>query len=70
MKQYIEKVCSTCKGGECHITKFIENGIVYTKCINYIKDSSKIEGYKKPLDKTANHTRMVMPKLVSDWSRV
>lgn len=70
MEEYIKKVCSTCKNNDCHITRFKDKGITYIKCTNYKKDEDKIKGYKRPLERTAKISKLVMPKLISDWSRL
>lgn len=64
-----EKVCKYCKA-DC--TKAIvfeekENETIM-QCIDYKKDESKIEGYKKPLERTAKLERTVMGVSGCDWS--
>lgn len=56
---FLEKVCFVCKNYKTEncskiIQKEIKNGITITSCKTYLKDSSKIEPYKKPLIVTAD----------------
>ena len=53
-----EKICTTCKKSnteKCkkNIVKKKENDILSIKCLNYVKDLSKIKKYEKPLITTA-----------------
>lgn len=43
------------------------NNAMYGKCIDYEKDKDKIEGYKKPLTRTAKLERTVMGLSSPDW---
>ena len=71
-EQYKEKICPYCKGN-CNkgitIVKDYANYTTYAKCVDYEKDKDKIEGYKRPLDRTAKIQSCVMKGLVSDWSK-
>ncbi len=69
-KEYTDKICPCCKG-QCNkgitIVKDYANSTVYAKCVDYEKDNTKIEGYKKPLTRTANLSKCVMPRLKTDY---
>lgn len=64
LKEFVQEICTTCKG-ECNkgIT-FIMNEDKAVKCVDYIKDENKIKKAEKDLITTAKHTRPVMKKLV------
>ena len=64
LKEYVEKVCTTCKG-ECHkgIT-FIIGEEKKVRCVDYVKDETKIIKTEKQLVTTAKHTKPVMRDLV------
>ena len=64
LKEYVEKVCTTCKG-ECHkgIT-FIIGEEKKVRCVDYVKDETKIIKPEKHLVTTAKHTKPVMRDLV------
>lgn len=67
---YVEKMCKYCKGNcDKGIIVFNNESTVYTKCVDYEKDKSKIEGYKKPIERTAKLQRCIMKGLISDWSK-
>lgn len=76
IQKFKEECCSTCKAKNC------DKGIVITesyytdedkpkimqsiKCVDYERDEDKIQGYEKPIYKTADIEPCLMPKL---WSR-
>ena len=63
-QEFIKNVCPYCKGTcERGITPIQDPYSYGAKCVDYVKDESKIEGYKKPLTRTAKLQRCVMPKL-------
>ena len=64
LKEFEDEVCSTCKG-ECHrgIT-FIMNGNTEVKCVDYIKDETKINKPEKQLTTTAKQHKPIMRDLV------
>lgn len=64
LKEFIEEICTTCKG-ECHkgIT-FIFGEEKKIKCVDYIKDESKIKKIEKQLTTTAKHTKPVMRDII------
>lgn len=66
LKEFLEKVCPTCKS-ECKrgIT-FIKNGNkeVKCKCVDYVKDETKIDKTEKALYVTAKKSKPVMKDLV------
>lgn len=64
LKKYVEEICSTCKG-ECDkgIT-FIIGEEKKVRCVDYVKDETKI---KKPIrnqNTTAKHQKPIMRDLV------
>lgn len=62
---YIRYICSICKNKEtelCCIRRKIDNT---TYCKGYIKEDN-IEGYKKPIYRTANYEHCVMPQLINN----
>lgn len=70
IKEYQEKICPYCKG-QCEkgITIVKDNSTIYAKCVDYEKDKDKIQGYIKPLQRTAKVGSCVMKGFISDWSR-
>lgn len=71
-KQYKEKICPYCKG-DCNkgitIVKDYNNSTTYAKCVDYEKDKDKIQGYVRPLERTAKMGSCVMKGFISDWSK-
>lgn len=57
----IKYLCSTCKG-KCKRTIVIakKEDSIELKCYDYVPDKSKIEGYKRPLERTAKQRRSLM----------
>lgn len=64
LKEYVEKVCSTCKG-ECHkgIT-FIFGETKKVQCVDYVKDETKINKSEKDLIVTAKKKRPLMKNIL------
>ena len=64
LKEYVEKVCSTCKG-ECHkgIT-FVFGETKKVQCVDYVKDETKVKKPEKELNVTAKKSKPVMKDLV------
>ncbi len=54
IKYYTEKQCKYCKG-KCNkgIVVIQDENSICAKCVDYEKDKDKIEGYKRPIYKTA-----------------
>lgn len=68
-KEYTKKVCPYCKGiCEKGILVFQNNNAICARCVDYEKDESKIERYKRPLGKTARLQKTVMGLAGPDWS--
>lgn len=64
LKEFVNEICSTCKG-ECHkgIT-FIMNAVKEVRCVDYVKDESKIKKPQKDLYSTAKKSKPVMRDIV------
>lgn len=73
IKEYQEKICPYCKG-QCekgiNIVKDYKNKTISAKCEDYEKDKTKINGYIKPLKRTAKIEKCVMQGLITDWSNL
>lgn len=56
------KLCETCTKQNCkkNIVVIQEDDLVTIRCIDYEKDESKIQGYKKPLNRTARQCNTLM----------
>lgn len=56
------ELCETCKKELCdkNIEIKREENLVTIRCIDYEKDESKIQGYRKPLFRTARQCNTVM----------
>ena len=71
IQKYKKEYCSRCKNKDkydCEIRVFAIDKTIYTKCVNYEKDETKIEAYKRPIYKTARLQPTVMGLAGSDWS--
>lgn len=72
LESYKDKICANCKA-DCYTAKGIVvvkyKDILHARCVDYLPGKKKIEGYKKPKEKTAKHEKMVMPQLAMDWGR-
>ena len=57
-KRYIEEICTTCKAEECTkgICRLISD-IVEVKCVDYIKDETKIKPIERELKVTARKNK-------------
>ena len=56
------ELCDTCKKTLCdkNMEIVIQDNLVTIRCLDYDKDESKIEGYKKPLSRTAKQSNTIM----------
>ena len=56
------ELCDSCKKTLCDKNMEIikEGNLVTIRCIDYEKDESKIQGYKKPLNRTARQENTLM----------
>ena len=64
LKKFVDEICSTCKG-ECHkgIT-FIIGEEKKVRCVDYIKDESKIVKTERNKITTAKREKPIMSNLV------
>lgn len=64
------ELCETCTERNCNarIIYKKEGNMTITKCLDYEKDKSKIEGYVKPKEKTAKLERTVMGLYSPSWN--
>lgn len=64
LKEFVEEICSTCKG-ECYkgIT-FIIGEEKKVRCVDYVKDETKVKKPEKELNVTAKKSKPVMKDLV------
>lgn len=70
LEYFKENICKYCKK-QCTKTLVIkENESTETiKCVDYEKDKDKIQGYVRPLERTAKMGSCVMKGFISDWSK-
>lgn len=63
------ELCETCKKEKCNKSIVItqQDNLTTIKCLDYEKDKDKIQGYKKPLERTAEYQRTVMGLYSSSW---
>ena len=56
------ELCDTCKKTLCEKNMEIvkQGNLVTIRCLDYEKDTSKIQGYRKPLQRTARQGHTVM----------
>ena len=56
------KLCDSCKKTLCekHMEIVKKGNLVTIRCKEYEKDASKIQGYRKPLQRTAKQGHTVM----------
>ena len=56
------KLCDTCKNITCkrNLITIKEDNLLIIKCLDYEKDDSKIQGYKKQLNRTAKQQDTLM----------
>lgn len=64
------ELCETCTEKNCRhsIVAINENNLTTIKCLDYEKDISKIQGYKKPLERTAKFSKSVMGLYNPSWN--
>lgn len=64
LKRFVDEICSSCKG-ECHkgIT-FIMSEDKAVRCVDYIKDETKVKKLDRELKTTAKKDKPVMRDLV------
>lgn len=64
LKEYVEKVCSTCKG-ECHkgIT-FVFGETKKVQCVDYVKDETKVKKPEKDLIVTGKKKSPLMKNIL------
>lgn len=62
IKEYQEKVCSTCQQENCSKRIVLVEGRKEraVKCVDYMKNKNKLKGYVAPLYKTAKEQRCIM----------
>lgn len=63
------ELCNTCKQEKCNkkIVVVQEEKTITIKCLEYVKDKEKIEGYKKPLTRTAKLGPTLMKGIITWW---
>lgn len=63
------ELCETCTKRNCRhsIVAINEDNLTTIKCLDYEKDQDKIQGYKKPIERTAEYQRTVMGLYSSSW---
>lgn len=68
-KYFENNICKYCKA-QCNKTIVLEesNNLTTIKCSNYQKDNSKIEGYKKPDERTAKYNKSIMGLYNPSWN--
>lgn len=56
------KLCETCKNKECNKRIIVteQNNLKTTKCLEYVKDKSKLKKYEKQLNRTATQLKPLM----------
>ena len=56
------KLCETCTKRNCkkRVVVIQENNLITIKCLDYEKDETKIQGYKKQLERTAKISKSIM----------
>lgn len=64
------ELCETCKNKKCTKQIIVEESteIKILKCLEYEKDSDKIKGYKKPMERTAKFQKTVMGFYNPSWN--
>ena len=63
------KLCETCTKRNCkkEIVVIQENNLTTVKCLDYEKDETKIQGYKKQLERTAKISKSIMGLYNPSW---
>lgn len=56
------KLCETCTKQNCkkRVVVIQENNLITIKCLDYEKDETKIQGYKKQLERTTKQQDTLM----------
>ncbi|MGN1269357.1 MAG: hypothetical protein ACI4UU_00580 [Clostridia bacterium] len=64
------ELCETCTERNCkgRIVETKKDNLVIIKCLDYEKDKDKIQGYKKPLERTAKFSKSVMGLYNPSWN--
>ena len=64
------KLCETCTKRNCkkEIVVIQENNLTTIKCLDYEKDETKIQGYKKQIERTAKINKSVMGLYNPSWN--
>lgn len=68
LEYFRENICKYCKK-QCSKAIVIKEDISTKsiQCVDYEKDKSKVQGYIRPLERTAKIQRCVMPGLICKW---
>lgn len=63
------KLCETCTKRNCkkRVVVIQENNLITIKCLDYEKDETKIQGYKKQLERTAKISKSIMGLYNPSW---
>lgn len=63
------KLCETCTKRNCkkRVVVIQENNLITIKCLDYEKDETKIQGYKKQLERTAKISKSIMGLYDPSW---
>ena len=63
------KLCETCTKRNCkkRVVVIQENNLITIKCLDYEKDETKIQGYKKQLERTAKINKSIMGLYNPSW---
>lgn len=63
------KLCETCTKRNCkkRVVVIQENNLITIKCLDYEKDETKTQGYKKQLERTAKINKSIMGLYNPSW---
>lgn len=63
------KLCETCTKRNCNkrIVLTTQDNLMTIKCLDYEKDETKIQGYKKQLERTAKISKSIMGLYNPSW---
>lgn len=63
------KLCETCTKRNCNkrIVVTTQDNLMKIKCLDYEKDETKIQGYKKQLERTAKISKSIMGLYNPSW---
>ena len=64
LKEFVNQICSTCKGKCDKGITFIYGEEKAVRCVDYVKDETKIKKIEKDLHVTAKKSKPVMKDLV------